>query len=544
MRDKMDYLKVIFVGCLILCIGCTWPLDNPSDSEAPKYSVESKAFIKVDKSGPYYQNEKVSFHGGITSNAVEKKGLVRRYEWDIGSDGVVDTILYKTDFLLVTLKDTGAFAVSIRAVDRAGYSSFSKATIIVRPQAIKPDTTTAIKLDTAKFDTSTIIKPDTTKIDTSKIVKPDTTWDTSSSKNPDIKILFPDSGLPLDASCAIYAQNQYTIRPVIYMSKYFTYKNKTESMELGTFIFELLKNLTGTLDYNTLSMPSKTSFSNGVYIFSNGNLAMKAAFLYGPGLAGHKENDTIRSDLFDPHSYIKSFGVQFTSPYYTYEKGPLWDLTSGFSVDVSNRLSPKITLTIAFGSLKFTGIRYVESRYTMSTEMTDSNQVTVPVFDPIAFRYHGLAKIEPFFIRDINQMVEHDSLQIDMSGSVIVTDSFPAKFIVHTTSSDSSVVKVLFMLTQTMLDQKVRFGNGGGDRKVIGAYAAESQLTLNKLSMVKSYFKGAYSTFAADTANFFCDHEMSSQFGTLFIDVPQAGYLTFASDRYSYQFTIKEGVVQ
>jgi hypothetical protein len=496
----MNYLNVILVGCLIVCIGCSWPLENPSDSESSKYSIESKAFITVNHSGPYYQYEKVSFHGGITSDTVEKKGLVRRYEWDIGCDGKVDTILYKTDFLLVTLNDTGAFAVSIRAIDKAGYSSFSKTSIVVHARSI--------------------------------------------SKNQDIKILFPDSGLSLDASCAIYAQNQYTIRPVIYMSKYFTYKNKTESMELGTFIFELLKNLTGTLDYNTLSMPSKTSFSNGVYTFSNGNLSMKAAFLYGPGLVGHNENDTIRSDLFDPHSYIKSFGVQLASPYYTYEKGPLWDLTSGFSVDVSNRLSPKITLNIAFGSLKFTGSRDVESRYTMSTEMTDSNQITVPVFDPIAFRYHGLAKIEPFFIRDINQMVENDSLQIDMTGSVIVTDSFPAKFTIHTTPSDSSVVKVLFMLTQTMLDQKARFGNGGGNRKVIGAYAAESQLTLNKLSMVKSYFKGAYSTFAADTANFFCDREMGSQFGTLYIDVPQMGYLTFVSNRYSYQFTMKEGVVR
>lgn len=315
-------------------------------------------------------------------------------------------------------------------------------------------------------------------------------------------------------------------------------------MELGNFIFELLKNLTGTIDYNALVMPSKTGFNNGVYTFSNGNLTMKAAFLYGPGLAGRNENDTIHYDLFDSKSYIKSFGVQLASPYYTYEKGPLWDLTSGFSVDVTDRLYPKITLNIAFGSLKFTGSRDVQSRYTMSTEMTDSNQVTVPVFDPIGFRYHGLAKIGPFFIRDIVNKVEQDSLLIDMTGSVIVTDSFPAKFIVHTTQNDSSIVKIMFMLTQTMLDQKVRFGNGGGNRKVIGAYAAESQLTLNKLSMAKSYFKGSYSTFATDTANFFCDREMSSQFGTLLIDVPQIGYLTFFSDRYSYQFTMREGVVK
>lgn len=525
MNKKLNYLNVLLIVCLIIC-GCTWPLENPSDSTSSKYTVESKAFIAAVEKGPYYKNSKVSFRGGVTSDAVEKKGLVQRYEWDFGSDGKVDTTLHKTDRLWVTLKDTGAYSVSIRLVDRAGYASGSKVTINVRASSvIEPET-----LDVPDIPDIPDI-PDT--IDTPDI--PDI---------PDIKILFPDIELPIDTTCALYAQNQYTIRPVIYMGKYFTYKNKTESMELGNFIFELLKNLTGTIDYNALAMPSKTGFNNGVYTFSNGNLTMNAAFLYGPGLAGHNENDTIRYDLFDTRSYIKSIGIQLTSPYYTYEKGPLWDLTSGFSVDVSNRVSPKVTLNIAFGSLKFTGSRDVESRYTMSTEMTDSNQVTVPVFDLIAFRYHGLAKIEPFFIRDIVNMVDHDSLQIDMTGSVIVTDSFPAKFTVHTTPSDSSVVKIMFMLTQTMLDQKVRFGNGGGNRKVIGAYAAESQLKLNELSMVKSYFKGAYSTFAADTATFFCDREMSSQFGTLFIDVPQAGFLTFASERYSYQFTMREGVVK
>jgi hypothetical protein len=89
----------------------------------------------------------------------------------------------------------------------------------------------------------------------------------------------------------------------------------------------------------------------------------------------------------------------------------------------------------------------------------------------------------------------------------------------------------------------VRFGNGGGNRKVIGSYAAQSQLTLNELSMVKSYFAGAYSTFTADTATFFCDRDLSTSFGTLFFEVPRAGYLTFVSDRYSYQVTMKEGVV-
>jgi hypothetical protein len=495
---------------------CTWSLENPSDSNSEKYTVESKAFISVVGTGPYYQFDTITFKGGLTSSAVEKKGLVHRYEWDIGNDGRVDTVLYKTDVLKVVATDTGKLTVAIRLIDGAGYFSRNKVSISVISNTLKVpvDTPILIPVDTSSLKTGT-----------------------------DIKILFPDVKIPMDTTCALYAQNEYTIRPVILMGKYFTYKNKTESMELGNFIFELLKNLTGTLDYNTLAIPSKTGFNNGVYTFNNGSLTMRAAFLYGAGIAGHRDNDTVKFDLFDPRSYIKSFSAQLSSPYYKYEQGPLWDLSSGFSVDVSNPLNPRITLNIAIGILKFTGARDVDSRYTMTTEMLDSNQLTVPMFDPIAFRYHGLAKIDPFFVKDIVHIVQNDSLQIDMTGSVIVTDSFPAKFTVHKSVTDSSELKILFMLTQTMLDQKVRFGNGGGNRKVIGSYAAQSQLTLNELSMVKSYFAGAYSTFAADTATFFCDRELSTSFGTLFFEVPRAGYLTFVSDRYSYQVTMKEGVV-
>lgn len=492
MKKKYVLIYGIVTFGILLWMACSWPMENPSDSKSESYTEESKAFLSIVESKSYYQNDTISLIGGVTSSAVDKKGLVRRYEWDFGSDGTVDTIVFRNDTIQVPLRTTGLYSVRLQLVDGAGYVSKAEVTIPVIARV------------------------------------------------PDIRILFPDIENPFDENCALYAQNQYTIRPVVFMGKYFTYHNKTESIKLGNFVFELLKNLTGTIDYNTLVIPSKTAFRNGIYTFSNGNLTMNAAFLYGAGVTGHNENDTIRYDLFDPLSYVKSFGVQLTSPYYRYEQGPLWDLTSGFNVDVSNPLSPKISLNIAIGSLKFTGTRDVESRYTMSTEMIDSNQVIMPVFDPVAFRYHGLAKIDPFYIRDIVHLVQNDSFQIDMSGSVIVTDSFPVKF----TGVNSSGLEILFMLTQTMLDQKVRFGNRDGKMKVLGSYAAQSQLTMNELSMVKSYFSGVYSTFAADTVKFYCDREMYSQFGSMFIDVPQPGYLTFVSDRYSYRFTMKEGLVE
>jgi hypothetical protein len=299
MKKYSAYVYSILILGLVLLMECTWPLENPSDSDSEKYKVESKAFISVVENGPFYQFDTIAFIGGLTSSAVEKKGLVHHYEWDIGNDGRIDTVLYKTDILKVIATDTGKLTIAIRLIDGAGYSSLDKISLSVFSKIIK------VPVDTPS------IKPGT-----------------------DIKVLFPDVSIPVDTTCALYAQNEYTIRPIILIGKYFTYKNKTESMELGNFIFELLKNLTGTLDYNTLALPSKTGFNSGIYTFSNGSLIMKAAFLYGPGVAGHSENDTVRFDLFDPRSYIKSFGAQLSSPYYKYEQGPLWDLTSGFSVDV------------------------------------------------------------------------------------------------------------------------------------------------------------------------------------------------------------------
>jgi hypothetical protein len=126
-----------------------------------------------------------------------------------------------------------------------------------------------------------------------------------------------------------------------------------------------------------------------------------------------------------------------------------------------------------------------------------------------------------------------------MSGSEIYTDSFPMTF----TLSDKSKSTFNFLLNQTMLQQQVRFGNSGGNRKVIGSYAARSQLSVNEIPFMNSYFKGAYSTTIADTASFYCDSAMSTKFGVLYFDKPQTDYFTFISERYSYQFTMRNAIV-
>ncbi len=493
MKSIKIFISGLFILSVIVLLRCMWSLDNPSDSHSSAFTVESKALIYCNSNGPFFQFDTISFFGGVSSKPVEEAGLVTRYQWDFGNDGAIDTTLFSNANIKIPILHAGTYSVAIRLIDQLGNTSEDVKTIFVLPR---------FKVD----------------------------------------ILLPDIDLSMDTSCAFYSQSQYTMKPIVLMGRYFTYRNKSESMSVGNFIFELLKNITGTIDYNSIALPYKKSFSNGIYTLGNNDLTMNAAFLYGSTSNSHKENDTIRYDLFDPESYIRSFKIQLTPPYYSYEQGPLWDLTNGFKVDISNPLKPHISMNIALGDLKFTGRREIQGRYTLSAEMSDSNTVLMPTFEAIFFNYFGVARIAPFFIKDITTLVERDSLEIDLSGSRIVSDSFPMTFPMNH-YDDTSKLKYNFFITQQMLNQKVRFGNAGGNRKVTGSYIAQSQLSVQDLSLVRSYFAGKYSTSATDTAMFYCDQGLISQFGSLYFDSPQKGYITFISDRYFYQFTMKDGSV-
>jgi hypothetical protein len=475
---------------VLVTTGCMGPFDNPSDSHSSTFTVKSEACISVVSNSPIFQFDTISFTGGITSEPVNKAGLVRKYDWDFGNDGKIDTTLTTPATLRIPVRRSGTYSVALQLTDSLGYTSKAVSEIVVIP----------------RFKAEVIL--------------------------PDIDI---------NSTCAFYTQNEHTMKPVVLLGRYLTYRNKSESMTLGNFVFELLKNLTGTLDFNSLFLPYKTDFNNGVYTLKNDSLTMKAAFLYGSDLDNNKENDTIRYDLFDPKSYM-TFKVQLYPPDFTYVPGPLWNLTSGFNVDISDLSKPKISLNIAMNDLKFSGIREVSSRYTLNTVLRDSNQLSEPLFDAIMFGYHGLARIDPMHVGEIVSRVQNDSLEIDMSGSEISTDSFPMTFTLND-RSDTSKVTFNFLLKQKMLQQQVRFGNSGGNRKVIGSYAAQSQLSVNEMSFVNSYFKGAYSTTSADTASFYCEQDMSTKFGALYFDKPQQGFLTFISERYSYQFSMQEDLV-
>ncbi|MBN1576177.1 MAG: hypothetical protein JW913_06495 [Chitinispirillaceae bacterium] len=472
-------LFVISGAALLLPCSCTGPLDNPSDSKSSKFTVESEATVSPIGGALCFQFDTVAFRGGLTSERVEKAGLVKEYAWDFGNDGDYDTILTGSDTSRMRLTEAGVYSIAVRLRDGLGNTSRATTTILVMPT--------------------------------------------------------------IETACAFYSQNEYTMRPVLLLGRYLTFRNKTESMTLGNFIFELLKNLAGTLDISVLTLPLKRSFDGGVYTIGNDSITISAVFHYGPGVEGHAENDTIRDDLFNPQSYVRSFRVQTSAPYYSYEQGPLWHLAGGFSVDVSNPLNPKYSFTIAMADLKFSCYREVRSRYTMSSEISDTG-VMYSTFEEFLFNYHGIARIRPFRVGNIEKLLQTDSLEIDMAGSQIATDSLPMTF-TWAHLRDTLRGTIDFNMTQTILEQPVRFGNSGGRLKVLGSYAAQSEMSINDKTYANIHFSGTYSTAAADTARFYCEEERVNRFGTLYFDVPEQGWSTFVSERYNYRFTLRQSLV-
>ena len=92
-----------------------------------------------------------------------------------------------------------------------------------------------------------------TTIDVQNRTGPDTPVVSDTPFTPDYYL--PDLDLTLDTECSFYTRSRYTMRPVLLLGRYLTHRNKTESLTLGNFIFELLKNLAGTLDYSVLTLP-------------------------------------------------------------------------------------------------------------------------------------------------------------------------------------------------------------------------------------------------------------------------------------------------
>ena len=89
---------------LALLLGCR-DFNNPSDPGADGYTVRSEAFLKRLGEAEPVAGDTVRLYGGVTSDAVEKAGLVAHYAWDLDGDGSTDTTVEGTDSLSLVLGD-------------------------------------------------------------------------------------------------------------------------------------------------------------------------------------------------------------------------------------------------------------------------------------------------------------------------------------------------------------------------------------------------------------------------------------------------------
>ncbi len=465
----------------LMFISCIGPLNNPSDSLADAFETESRAF--VDRVSPFMAatGDTVVFLGGVTSEAVERAGLVTSFGWDLDNDGVVDTVLAGTDTLKMVYDSVGLASVRVILTDDLG--------------------------ETSEADTMVYLG-----------------W---------------------SDECPVYAQFPITMIPVLHLGNYITYRNKTESLAFGTLLYEFVKNLVGTINPGTLTLPVRSSFSDGIYTLSNDSISCRAVFHYGTTGEGYSELDTIKHNLFEPSSYVSGISAANSFPWYTIEKGPLWHLVSDTTIDLSNPGSPTVSFAIDLTEVYLSAYREVSDDYMMGFEMTPDGVITGGFVDSYLFHYHGKAKFLPTRVKTIPPLVLSDSLAFDLSGSEISSRTIPLHFKVTdngNTYEDS--IRLDLGIRQVMIDQVVRFGVSESNRRVTGTYSAVSRFAPFDKEVVRLFFTGNYSTAEKDTARFFCDESMTNQFGVLCFDTPDERSLTFESETYGYSFVIPDGFVQ
>lgn len=463
------------------CMSCIGPLNNPSDSLADAFETESRAFVRRVSPGLVGTGDTVAFHGGVTSEAVERARLVTSFGWDLDNDGEVDTMLEGTDTLKLVFDTVGPAKVRIILSDDLGERSESESAVYVG-------------------------------------------W---------------------SGECPVYAQFGITMIPVLHLGNYMTFRNKTESLAFGTLIFELTKSLVGTINPHTLTLPVEASFHNGVYTLSNDSISCRAAFHYGTSGEGYNELDTIKHNLFDPLSYVTGITGTNSFPWYQIDKGPLWELVTDTTIDLSRPGSPKISFGIDLTEVYLSAYREVSDDYTMGFELSPEGFPTGGYVDSYLFGYRGKAAITHLKVKEIPGTVLSDSLNIDLSGSQISSRTIPIYFrFTDEGNTYEDTIPFNLGIDQVMIDQVVRFGMSGSNRRVTGTYSAVSRFAPFDDKSIDLFFAGTYSTAQKDTALFFCDASMTDQFGVLYFDDPDEHSLTFESEKYGYSFVIPDGLVQ
>jgi hypothetical protein len=483
MRGRNGSAARLLLGFILpgsMLAGCRG-FDNPSDPDASGYTVTSRAFLRRLGEVEPVAGDTVRFYGGLTSEPVERAGLVVRQAWDLDGDGESDTTLSGTDSLSIIAAEAGPRQVVLTLTDKAGMR------------------------DSASLDFRV---------------------------HPRLSGLFRLQGF--DPDCPAYAQEPSLMRVALALSQFTIEKTRQEGLSAADLALNVARAVTGTAFPIGLLDGFDYSFSKGIYRFRNHAFTLDAAFLYGPGLAGHAEGDTVRANLFALDSYVTGIRTAGFPPELKYTRGPLADLLSGgISVDVDDLEDPKFDFRLDINRLRF-----AFSRATRTLFVLGNQEITLANALFFTF-YEGHARIAPLYPPDLIRLYGRDSLELDFSGTRVSSPELPIAWPYESAGSkakDTAVYRLA--LSQETLRQNYRFGDADGVKKVFGTYAAVNRLGSAGDPMEAIYFQGGYSSTAPDSARFYCDEPMSEGrfYGAAAFETESPGRGSFISQRYGYNF--------
>ncbi len=477
MTRRARAAALAWVTCLLL-LGCNREYQNPSDPDADRFTVDSKAFLRRLDSASLIEGDTLRMYGGVTSRPVADDGLVVEYAWDRDGDGLADTVTQTADTLALPLSRSGDGKIGLTLTDQAGLRS------------------------SATLDYK---------------VHPALAWQFRLAK--------------LDSGCPAYAQEPVLMRLALAVSQFSIEKTKEEGLENTEFALKIARALTGTAYPIGLLDGFDYSFANGVYHFQNGTFQIDVAFHYGPGMVGHAEGDTLKADLFDLDSYVRITDVTLIPPSVKYKTGPLADLIDGtIAVNTDDIRHPRFDFQVDFNRLRISFFRSTRTLLVLSNqEITLANALFFTL-------YEGRARLAPTYPPELIRLYGKDSLALDFSGTRISSPELPIRWPYADNGRQDTAVYRLALVQET-LRQIYRFGDADGVNKVWGDYAAVNHLGMNP-TLEAVYFQGDYSSTAPDSARFYCDETMTapSQFGTAAFETDVTGQADFQSDRYGYAF--------
>lgn len=562
----MKCIRLFSTICLLF-FSCLFEFENPSDPKSDDYTVRSRAVLKRVGDGDIFSGDTIFIFGGISSKTVEAAALVTSYRWDLDGDGTVDTVLNHSDTLPIVFDSAGTWNVIISLKDRALYIDTDTMPLEVLPEETEdtvfitvvirtgPDELLTVDLESwnpvtvvaAGGDTLTVVAQSADSISifspqidtvTFRIDQGDTVFvETSPVRTdtippPDSTIYLPGfpeiPGFPdiEQGDCAFYAEDSSLMRTTLEFYDVMWEQTRSDGIAAIEFVEKLVGDILGYAFITLIDDDYDYTFDDGVYLFTSGDFDISCAFHYGEGIGDHAENDTVRSNLFALSSYVSGLETSLTSPFYTFNEGPLFDLIDG---DLSIDRSLNVSFSVNFAKLKVSFSRAAEHAFSSLPLYIVNDSVMLTTV------HKSYASMVPVYMRQLADRFHQDSIVIDHSGSSM--NSEPVALTVTYRSVDSTYREALytFAIQQVMDRQVTAYGDRDGVLKLVGDYETTATLSFDGYDQT-IYFEGVYSSTESDSSWFYCDGGFEDMFGTLFFGEISDTTGLFTSGKYDYTF--------